>query len=186
MAWCPLKVRALWCWSACQTHWPWAHGAGCDSWRGFLLERWARARAAGPVGRRSGTRTAHGLCPGGPEPGGHRPAGMPRHHAAPDATELRSMARVFAGCSNVPIGSLKSNRTPDHRRRSCRAHQGAGCHDARPKTAHFACGPAQRGFGRHAVSPAAPGRGLDGATTRGHQRVRIWGQQCPFDCRIAG
>jgi acyl transferase domain-containing protein/3-hydroxymyristoyl/3-hydroxydecanoyl-(acyl carrier protein) dehydratase/1-acyl-sn-glycerol-3-phosphate acyltransferase len=26
-----------------------------------------------------------------------------------DATELRSMARVFAGCSNVPIGSLKSN-----------------------------------------------------------------------------
>jgi acyl transferase domain-containing protein len=26
-----------------------------------------------------------------------------------DATELRSMARVFAGCANVPIGSLKSN-----------------------------------------------------------------------------
>jgi acyl transferase domain-containing protein len=26
-----------------------------------------------------------------------------------DATELRSMARVFAGCSGVPIGSLKSN-----------------------------------------------------------------------------
>lgn len=26
-----------------------------------------------------------------------------------DATELRSMARVFAGCSDVPIGSLKSN-----------------------------------------------------------------------------
>ena len=26
-----------------------------------------------------------------------------------DATELRSMARVFSGCSDVPIGSLKSN-----------------------------------------------------------------------------
>ncbi|MDH4134495.1 MAG: hypothetical protein OEV31_06865, partial [Gammaproteobacteria bacterium] len=26
-----------------------------------------------------------------------------------DATELRSMARVFAGCADVPIGSLKSN-----------------------------------------------------------------------------
>ena len=26
-----------------------------------------------------------------------------------DATELKSMARVFAGASNVPIGSLKSN-----------------------------------------------------------------------------
>ena len=27
-----------------------------------------------------------------------------------DATELKSMARVFAGCSGVPIGSLKSNQ----------------------------------------------------------------------------